>query len=43
MGLYGSELWNYVRVRGLGLINAIHCPHYHTEHREQDFVRMMDG
>ncbi len=41
MSFYGSEQWNYVRVRGLGLIDAIHCPHYHSEKREQDFARMM--
>lgn len=41
MSFYGSEQWNYVRVRGLGFIDAIHCPHYHAEQREQDFARMM--
>ncbi|HLI05970.1 MAG TPA: peptidase E [Ktedonobacteraceae bacterium] len=41
MSFYGSKQWNYVLVRGLGFINAIHCPHYHAEHREQDFARML--
>ncbi len=41
MSFYGSEQWNYVLVRGLGFIDAIHCPHYHAEQREQDFARMM--
>lgn len=41
MSFYGSQQWNYVRVRGLGLIPATHCPHYHAEHREEDFSRMI--
>jgi dipeptidase E len=41
MSFYGSEQWNYVRVRGLGLIHATHCPHYHAEGREQDFTHMI--
>lgn len=26
--------WDYIRANGLGLINAIHCPHYNEEGRE---------
>lgn len=29
--------WDYIRVRGLGFINAIYCPHYHFEKRESSF------
>lgn len=31
-----------IKVSGLGLINALHCPHYDIEHfRQQDLKRMM--
>lgn len=31
-----------IKVKGLGLINALHCPHYDTEsHRQKDLKRMM--
>lgn len=32
--------WDYIRADGLGLINAIHCPHYNEEGRE-GFDEMM--
>jgi dipeptidase E len=28
MSFYDTEEWNYINVRGLGLLNGIHCPHY---------------
>ena len=33
--------WNYIRVSGLGFINAIYCPHYHFEKREDAFLQMI--
>ena len=33
--------WNYIRVSGLGLINAVYCPHYHSENREDAFLQMI--
>ena len=33
--------WNFIRVKGLGLLSAIHCPHYHSEKREKDFEKMI--
>lgn len=33
--------WDYIRVRGLGFINAIYCPHYHVEQREASFSQMI--
>jgi dipeptidase E len=35
-----EEWWDYTRAEGLGLINAIHCPHYNEEGRE-GFDEMM--
>ena len=35
-----GEPWRYIRVRGLGLLHAVFCPHYHTEQREES-VRAM--
>ena len=29
--------WDYIRVKGLGFINAVYCPHYHVEKREPSF------
>ena len=33
--------WDYIRVSGLGFINAVYCPHYHHERREDSFVEMI--
>lgn len=33
--------WKYIRIKGLGLLPGIHCPHYHEEKREKDFERMI--
>ena len=42
---YGKKKWTYIDVRGLGLIDARHCPHYDSETRGRkrrlDFQRMM--
>jgi len=29
--------WNYIRVEGINLIDAMHCPHYNEDTREEDF------
>ncbi|MDE1547791.1 peptidase E [Jeotgalibaca caeni] len=29
--------WNYVRIEALELIDAMHCPHYNEDNREEDF------
>ena len=33
--------WDYIRVRGLGFIKAVYCPHYHVEKREASFSEMI--
>ena len=33
--------WDYIRVSGLGFINAVYCPHYHSEKREDAFSQMI--
>ena len=33
--------WDYIRVSGLGFINAVYCPHYHREAREDSFAQMI--
>ena len=33
--------WDYIRVSGLGFINAVYCPHYHHERREDSFSKMI--
>lgn len=33
--------WNYIRVSGLGFINAVYCPHYHFENREASFSQLI--
>jgi len=32
---HNPDSWTYIRVRGLGLINALLCPHFHSEKRER--------
>lgn len=29
--------WSYTRIEGLNLIDAMHCPHYNEDKREEDF------
>ena len=41
MSFYGREDWSYVRVKGMGLIDALGVSHYHAEGREADFQRMV--
>ena len=33
--------WDYIRVSGLGFINAVYCPHYHVENREASFSELI--
>ena len=37
----GGRRWAYIRVRGLGIIPATHCPHYHGEEGRQAFPEMI--
>lgn len=30
MSFYNPRKWKYINVKGLGLINGIHCPHYNS-------------
>jgi len=41
MAFYHPEDWDYVRVRGMGLIRALGCPHYHGEQRDKSFAAMV--
>ena len=36
-----SAAWDYIRVRGLGFVSAIYCPHYHFEKREASFSELI--
>jgi len=39
---FKSNSKQLIKVTGLGLINALHCPHYHVKsNRQQDLKRMM--
>ena len=33
MSFYSPRKWKYIKVRGLGLIKGIHCPHYNSRTR----------
>lgn len=33
--------WDYMRVSGLGFVNAVYCPHYHKEQRETSLSQMI--
>lgn len=41
MSFYQAEQWQYIRVRGLGLIPATACPHYDGERRDEHFHRVI--
>lgn len=45
MCFYSPKKWNYIRVKGLGIIPAIHCPHYDSatlgKKRKKDFHKFM--
>ncbi len=41
MSFYHPESWRYIRVRCMGLIDALGVTHYHAEGREEDFKRMV--
>jgi hypothetical protein len=50
MSFYNPREWEYINVRGLGLIRGIHCPHYdsHTlgaarRRRFQSMIRKTGG
>ncbi len=37
----GKPHWSFIRVRGLGLVDALFCPHYHVERREEALAEMV--
>ena len=41
MSFYNAERWSYVRVKGMGLIDALGVTHYHAEGREDDYQQML--
>ncbi len=45
MSFYDPEGWSYIKVRGMGLIDALGCPHYDSAtagiERRDDFQQMM--
>lgn len=41
MFYYHPKKWDYIRVRGLGLIGGTGCPHYDTEKRDRSFIAMI--
>jgi dipeptidase E len=45
MSFYDPHDWQYINVRGMGLIHAIHCPHYNSMTRgvprRHDFRKMI--
>ena len=45
MSFYHPQRWDYIRVKGMGLVEALACPHYDGEtagvKREKDFQQMV--
>ena len=42
MSFYAADDdWSYIRVKGMGFIDAFGCPHYNGETRKEDFQAMM--
>jgi dipeptidase E len=46
MSFYNRKKWDYINVKGLGLIKGIHCPHYDGKTlgslRRRDFQQMIE-
>lgn len=36
-----KDNWSYIKVDGLGFIDAFHCPHFNEDLREEDFIEML--
>ena len=36
-----GKTWRYIKLPGLGFINAFHCPHYNENNRREDFHKMI--
>ncbi|MCL5090765.1 MAG: Type 1 glutamine amidotransferase-like domain-containing protein, partial [Patescibacteria group bacterium] len=36
-----NSSWNFMRIKGLGFVPGIHCPHFHKEKREEQFKEMV--
>ena len=50
MSFYNPRSWKYIKVRGLGLIHGIHCPHYNgvtlgvpRRHHFREMIRKTGG
>jgi dipeptidase E len=45
MSFYNPKRWHYINVKGLGLIDGLHCPHYNSRtrgiHRRRNFRDMV--
>jgi len=45
MSFYHPKSWNYIRVKGLGLLKGIHCPHFNGQtkgiKRRKNFIDIM--
>lgn len=41
MSFYHPDNWDYIRVKGLGFIDALGCPHYDVEKRDKNFQKMV--
>jgi len=41
MKFYRPDDWTFIRVRGMGLLPATCCPHYHAESREESFAELI--
>ena len=45
MSYYNEKNWDYIRVKGLGLIKGTHCPHFESEtlgiKRKDSFIKMI--
>ena len=41
MKFYRPDDWQFIRVRGLGFLPAVCCPHYHREAREASFAEII--
>jgi len=41
MKFYHPDDWHYIKVRGLGFLKGIHCPHFNGKKRKKNFLNFM--
>ncbi|WP_145408516.1 peptidase E [Paenibacillus xylanexedens] len=38
-----TGVWHYIKLKAMGILKGIHCPHYNEDIRSVDFAKMVKG